>query len=252
MSDFTRRDFMAAGTMLGGALALQTVGGRAAAQDPAAVQAALVPGAVDENGKYVLPKLLYPYDAVSEVIDEQTMMLHHSRHHQGYVNGLIKAEGELAKARESGDFALVDHWSGQCAFHGGGHFLHCIFWDCIGPDAMGGKPTGELARHIERDFGGLDAMLAHFAAASKSVQGSGWGIVAYSIPADKLIILQGQNQQLNTQWGMIPILVNDVWEHAYYLKYQNNRGAYVDAFPKIINWSRVGGRFDAARAAFAR
>ncbi len=209
----------------------------------------LVPGAVDDQGNYVLPPLPYPYDAVSAAIDEQTMRLHHDKHHQGYVNGLINAEKKLAEARQSGDYSLVEYWSREAAFNGAGHFLHAIFWDSMGPEGMGGRPSGDFAKAIERDFGSFDAMVAHFTAASKSVEGSGWGIMAYSLPADKLIILQALNHQMLSQWAVIPLLVIDVWEHAYYLRYQNNRGAYVDNFPKVINWKRVGQRFDIARGA---
>ncbi|HNM47931.1 MAG TPA: Fe-Mn family superoxide dismutase, partial [Candidatus Sumerlaeota bacterium] len=109
------------------------------------------------------------------------------------------------------------------------------------------KAKGALAGQIAKDFGSHKAFWAHFAAAAKNVQGSGWGVLAWSYGGSKLVILQAQNQHLNTQWGIVPLLVLDVWEHAYYLKYQNNRGAYVDAFAKIINWERVGKRFDILR-----
>ncbi len=246
MQELNRRDFMAAGaaaTLVAGSLLSPSVASAAAAESVAKNWKALVPGAVDAAGAYVLPPLAYAPGAVSEVIDEQTMLLHHDKHHAGYVKGLIAAEAALAEARKSGNFDLVEHWSRQVAFHGGGHMLHCIFWDCIGPENMGGKADGDLAKAIDASFGSFDAMWAHFANASKKVEGSGWGILAYSLAADRLVILQGQNQQLNTQWGVVPLLVLDVWEHAYYLKYQNNRGAYVDAFPKIINWKRIGDRY---------
>lgn len=261
MTDLNRRDFLSTGAAAAGgaALALGAFGaGNAHADMHGAMHEemhggmthsrdmlrALFPGAVNEEGEYTLPELKYAYSDVDEVIDEQTMMLHHSRHHQGYVNGLKNAEAKLAEARETGDFSLIQHWSRQASFHGGGHFLHSVFWDCIGgPEEMGGEPEGALMEAIERDFGGFDQMMAHFAAASKAVEGSGWGILGYSLAAAKLVILQGQNQQLLTQWGVVPILCNDVWEHAYYLRYQNNRGAYVDAFPRVINWTRVAKRF---------
>lgn len=258
MADLNRRNFLAASTagVIGGAAAL----GLYAQPAPAASHggqghgshhdgmAHLFPGSVDDSGKYVLPDLQYPYDAVSDVIDEQTMRLHHTRHHQGYVNGLIAAEKALAEARESGDHSLADHWLKKCAFHGAGHFLHCIFWDSIGPDeedgGMGGEPGGKLAEAIARDFGSTRKMLDQFGAASRSVEGNGWGILGYSIAARKLVVLQAQNHQLNSPWAVIPVLCNDVWEHAYYLKYQNDRGGYVAAFPRIINWKRVAKRFE--------
>jgi Fe-Mn family superoxide dismutase len=203
----------------------------------------LFPGAVDADGKYTLPPLPYAYDALAEVIDEQTMKLHHDKHHDAYIKGLTKAEEELEKARKANDFGTVSYWSRQAAFHGGGHFLHSMFWASMAPPGQGGEPGESLKKAIERDFGGMDPMIAHLKAASKAVEGSGWGLLTYSIAAGKLVILQAQNQQLLTQWASIPLLGIDVWEHAYYLKYQNNRAAYVDAFPKIINWKGLSERF---------
>jgi Fe-Mn family superoxide dismutase len=110
------------------------------------------------------------------------------------------------------------------------------------PDQVG-EPSDLLKTGIERDFGGMEPMLAQFKAAAKAVEGAGWGLLAYSIAAGKLVILQAQNQQLLTQWACLPLLALDVWEHAYYLKYQNNRAAYVDAFPKIINWKGISERY---------
>ncbi|NUN98332.1 MAG: superoxide dismutase [Candidatus Omnitrophica bacterium] len=205
---------------------------------------AVVPGAVDAEGNYVLPPLPYEYNALEEVIDERTMKLHHDKHHDAYVKGLIKANDDLAKARKSGDFGNIQALSRQVAFHGGGHALHCIFWASMAAPGQGGEPSAKLAAAIERDFGGLDSMLAHLKAASKAVEGSGWGLLTYSIASGRLNILQAQNQQMLTQWATVPLLGIDVWEHAYYLKYQNNRAAYVDAFPKIINWADVSKRFE--------
>lgn len=256
MTEINRRNFLAASSLgvLAGAAAFGALaqGAQAATGDrthPRGAMAALFPGSVDSDGQYTLPELPYSYDAVNDVIDEQTMRLHHSRHHQGYVNGLISAEKALAEARESGNYSLADYHTGKTAFHGAGHFLHCVFWDSIGPDeggtgGMGGSPEGSLAAAINRDFGSVEKMLEQFAAASRTVEGSGWGILAYSLAAEKLVIHQAQNHELNTQWATVPILCNDVWEHAYYLKYQNNRAAYVEAFPKIINWKRVAKRFE--------
>ncbi len=248
MSETSRREFLAAGAMsalggvvLGGQAAMAAEGSPRAGHADA--MKALFPGAVDKDGKYVLPPLPYAYDALSEVIDEQTMKLHHDKHHDAYVKGLIKAEEELAKARQAGNFDLVAYWSRQSAFHGGGHFLHTMFWAGMAPPAEAGEPSEALRKGIERDFGSVEAMLSHLKAASKAVEGAGWGLLAWSIAAGKLVILQCQNQQLLSQWATIPLMGIDVWEHAYYLKYQNNRAAYVDAFPKIINWKGISERY---------
>lgn len=245
MSDMTRREALGAGTLLAGAALLSSAFNPASAQSaaPVANLADLFPGSVDAAGQYALPKLPYAADAVAEVIDAQTMTLHHTKHHASYVKGLIAAEAALAKATAEGNFDLVTHWSREAAFHGAGHFLHCVFWDCLGPVGTGGEPEGKLADAIKKDFGSKDAMMALFLNASRRVEASGWGILGYSLAAKKLVILQAQNHQLLSPWSVVPILCIDVWEHAYYLKYQNNRAAYVDAFPKIIDWKRVSARF---------
>lgn len=200
---------------------------------------------------YELPPLPYAYDALEPHIDEQTMHLHHDIHHKGYVDGLNKAEAELAKARQGNDFALVKHWEREMAFHGSGHFLHAIFWTNMAPAGKGGggAPSGALADQITKDFGSFDAFKAQYIAASTAVEGSGWGILAWQPAGQKLVILTAEKHQNLTQWGAIPLLVLDVWEHAYYLKYQNKRGDYVKAFWNIINWPDVASRLEKARKA---
>ena len=195
-----------------------------------------------------LPPLPYAYDALEPYIDEQTMHLHHDIHHAGYVKGLNTAEAKRAEARASGDYALVKHWSREAAFHGSGHLLHSIFWpNMIAAAQAKAAPDGALAAAIDRDFGSFDAFKAQFAAASNAVEGSGWGILAYR-PADQaLVILTAEKHQNLTQWGVVPLLVLDVWEHAYYLKYQNRRGEYVSNFFNIINWDDVATRYLQAR-----
>ncbi len=195
-----------------------------------------------------LPPLPYPYDALEPYIDEQTMHLHHDIHHLGYVKGLNTAEEKLAEARSSGDFALVKHWSREAAFHGAGHLLHSIFWtNMTAADRASATPSGELAQAIDRSFGGFDGFKAQFQAAANAVEGSGWGILAYRAADDSLIVLQAEKHQNLTQWGVIPLLVLDVWEHAYYLKYQNTRPEYVKNFFNIINWDDVAERYRRAR-----
>ena len=200
--------------------------------------------------KYELPPLPYAYDALEPYIDEQTMRLHHDKHHQGYVNGLNKALEKLAAARQAGDFALVKHLSREAAFHGSGHLLHSIFWPNMAPAGQGGggEPEGELAEQIAQDFGSFAAFQAHFSAAAKAVEGSGWGLLVWEPNAGQLEVLQAEKHHNLTQWGVVPLLVLDVWEHAYYLKYQNNRGAYVEAWWNVVNWADVAERFRAARS----
>lgn len=198
---------------------------------------------------YELPPLSYPYNALEPYIDEQTMHLHHDIHHKGYVDGLNKAEAELAKARQAGDFALVKHWEREAAFHGSGHILHTIFWTNMAGEGKGGggTPKGALAQQIDKDFGSFDAFKAQFNAATIAVEGSGWGILGWQPLLGRLVILTAEKHQNLTQWGVVPLLVLDVWEHAYYLKYQNKRAEYVKNFSNIVNWSDVASRFDKAR-----
>jgi len=198
--------------------------------------------------KYELPPLPYDYNALEPYIDEQTMRLHHDKHHLAYVNGLNAALEKLEAARAAGDFALTKHWSREAAFHGSGHLLHTIFWPNMAPasNGGGGEPSGELAAQIIKDFGSFAAFKAHFSAAANQVEGSGWALLVWEPVAGQLEVLQSEKHQNLTQWGVRPLLVLDVWEHAYYLKYQNNRSAYVEAWWNVVNWPDVAERFKAA------
>ncbi len=196
-----------------------------------------------------LPPLPYPYDALEPHIDAQTMTLHHDLHHKSYVDGLNKAEQMLAQARQSGDLSLVKHWEREAAFHGSGHLLHAIFWQNLAPAGKGGggEPTGDLAKQINADFGSFEHFRAHFAAAATQVEGSGWAILAYRPFDGVLVILTAEKHQNLTQWGVVPLLALDVWEHAYYLTYQNRRAEYVKNAFAIFNWADVAERFAGAR-----
>lgn len=201
---------------------------------------------VNDMGVYVLPDLTYDYDALEPYIDAQTMKLHHDIHHNGYVKGLNTSLLKLEQARDNGDYDLVQHYTTKVSFHGSGHVLHTIFWKNMSPDG-GGKPGGRLADAINRDFGSFEKFKANFMSASSKVEGSGWGILAYEPMGKRLVVVQAEKHQNLTVWGMAPLLVVDVWEHAYYLNYQNRRGDYVKAFFNVINWDDVAGRYDQAR-----
>lgn len=190
---------------------------------------------------HVLPPLPYDYNALEPHIDEATMRLHHDKHHLAYVNGLNNAEAKLAEAREKGDFGLVKHWEREAAFHGAGHFLHCIFWENMSPNG-GGEPTGRLADLLAQNFGSFEKFMSQFKAAGAAVEGSGWVLLVHNKMTKALEILTAEKHQNLSQWVTMPILACDVWEHAYYLKYQNNRAAYIDAFTKVINWENVASR----------
>ncbi len=197
--------------------------------------------------RYELPPLPYAYDALEPHIDEQTMKLHHDLHHKSYVDGLNKALDQLQAARESGDFGLVKHWEREAAFHGSGHFLHSVFWQNMGP-GMGGEPSGALRSQIEKDLGSYEAFKKQFSAAAGAVEGSGWAMLVWEPNAGQLEVLTAEKHQNLTQWGVRPLLVLDVWEHAYYLRYQNRRPAYVEAWWNVVNWNDVASRFATAKA----
>jgi Fe-Mn family superoxide dismutase len=199
-----------------------------------------------------LPELPYAYDALEPYYDEQTVRLHHDIHHAGYVKGLNAAQEKLAAMLESGDYAAIKTVCAELAFHGSGHILHSMFWTNMKPGG-GGAPSGELAEIIERQAGSFDAFKALFLAAANAVAGSGWGVLAYRPHDGSLVVLQAEKHENLTQWGVIPILVLDVWEHAYYLKYQNKRPEWTKAFMEhLVNWDDVAQRLAAARATGAR
>ncbi len=205
-------------------------------------------GGWDEaTGKFVLPPLPYAYEALEPHIDAQTMRLHHDIHHLGYVNGLNSALERLGKLR-AGDATVgsVTAISRDLAFHGSGHLLHCIFWTNMTASGSGGQPSDALAAAIKQSFGDMDTMWKHFAAASKGVEASGWGLLVFEPMSRRLMVMQSEKHQNLTAWGVVPLLVLDVWEHAYYLKYQNKRADYVEAFRHIINWKDVSERYAAA------
>lgn len=192
---------------------------------------------LNANGEYQLPPLPYAYNALEPYIDETTMRLHHDIHHAGYVKGLNKAKAKVVEAMDSNDFSLIKHWERELAFHGAGHFLHSIFWKNMGPTQ--GNPSRTLLNYINKSFGSFDRFRDLFLNATKSVEGSGWGILAYEAVSDKLLVLQAEKHHNQTQWITLPILVCDVWEHAYYLKYQNKRADYVNGFLEVVNWEDV-------------
>lgn len=192
--------------------------------------------------QYILPPLPYKYDALEPHIDKQTMELHHDKHHKGYVDGLNKALATLADIRTGKrDGSDIKHWERELAFNGSGHFLHVLFWNVMGPPSAGagGQARGEIASQIERDFGSYKQFADQFQAAANAVEGGGWGILVYEPIAGQLLIMQAEKHQNLTAWGVIPLLPVDVWEHAYYLKYQNRRKDYVAAFMNVINWDSV-------------
>lgn len=248
----SRRDFLSAGLAAAGGLVLlpdelvhlPAALAHDAAQDKPAAGGAPGPAAATD---YSVPPLPYDYKALEPHIDEQTMRIHHDKHHVAYANGLNAAIKGLAAARDSGDFAGVAALSRQLTFHGGGFFNHLVFWNNMAPAGKGGggKPSGKLADAIARDFGSFEKFQAHFTAATVAVEGNGWGLLAWHPALRRLTVMTMMNQQLGAVAGAMPLLMCDVWEHAYYLKYQNMRADYVKAWWNVVNWANVEERFSA-------
>lgn len=194
-----------------------------------------------------LPPLPYDYNALEPWYDEETLHLHHDKHHAAYVTGLNAAEDKVQAMLKSGDFAAARSVAGDLAFHGSGNILHTIFWTNMKPNG-GGNPSGKLAEAIDKAFGSYDAFKGLFLATSNAVQGSGWGVLAYRKVDDTLVVLGAEKHENAVQSGVTPILVLDVWEHAYYLKYQNKRPEWTKTFMEhLVNWDNVTERFKAAK-----
>jgi len=249
-TDISRRD------AIGGLAALGALGittGVASASQPKIRSGPVSPAALGfdaQLSEYTLPELPYAYDALEPVIDEQTMRIHHGKHHAGYVKGANNALKQLEAIRlGAGDAGLIQHWQRQLSFHMGGHMNHTLFWSGMKPENAGGggQPSGNLANQITNDFGSFRGFGKQFTSAATKVEGSGWGWLVYEPAAKRLMVLQMQNQQDMMFSGAVPLLGVDVWEHAYYLKYQNRRADYVQAFMRIINWDEISIRFESAR-----
>ena len=194
---------------------------------------------------YTLPDLPYDYSALAPHISARIMELHHSKHHQAYVTGANTALEQIAEARDAGNLANINKLEKDLAFNLGGHINHSVFWENMSPDG-GGEPDGALAASLAENFGSMDGFRAQFAAAAMGVQGSGWSVLAWDSVGARPVIFQMFDQQGNVPLGVTPLLQLDVWEHAYYLDYQNVRADYVKAFWEVVNWADVQQRFDRA------
>ena len=201
-----------------------------------------------EPESYSLPPLPYDYDALQPQIDESVVRIHHDRHHAGYVNGLNSTLEKLAKAREEGDMSGVKPLSNALAYHGSGHMLHTLYWESMAPGGNG-RPSEAMGKALMQSFGSAKGFKNHFLSATKSVEGSGWGLLAWEPVGERLVVLQIEKHQNLTIWGVIPLMVCDVWEHAYYDQYQNRRGDYVDGFWELIDWKKTSKRFEMAAEA---
>ena len=190
-------------------------------------------------GKHRLPPLPYPYDALEPIISETTLKYHHDHHHKSYVDGLNKAELALVEARRQDDFTFIKYWENELAFNGSGHILHSIYWTIMAPIKFESEPGRCTIKEINKYFGNFDAFIEQFVIATTKIEASGWGILVWNPSWNHLEILTAEKHQNLTQWGAIPIMVTDVWEHAYYLDYQYDRERYVKKWLNLINWFEI-------------
>lgn len=196
--------------------------------------------------EYTLPQLGYDFSALKPHISGRIMELHHDKHHKAYVDGANTALAKLAEARDGNDFANVNKLEKDLAFNLAGHVNHTVFWTNLSPDG-GGAPEGELAAAIDDNFGSVDKFKAHFTAASAGIQGSGWGALVWDSLGQKLLVQQYYDHQGNFATGTVPLLLLDMWEHAFYLDYVNVKADYIKAFWNIAHWGNVQERFARAR-----
>jgi Fe-Mn family superoxide dismutase len=204
---------------------------------------------------YEVPPLTYGYDSLDPYIDETTMRVHHDKHHQAYVDKANSALAGTEWAEQPIEQVLRDLGSlpeqirAAVRNNGGGHYNHTLFWAWLSPSG-GGQPGEELRGQIERDLGSFDEFQARFKEAAVNRFGSGWAWLVWN--GSELAVTSTPNQDNPISDGLVPILGIDVWEHAYYLRYQNRRPDYVDAFWHVVDWDKVGEAFAAARGAAVR
>ena len=205
-------------------------------------------------GKYTLPEIPYAYDALEPHIDAQTMEIHHSKHHQKYTDGMNGALEKLSPELQEKDIEEIlsninqvpDDVKGAINFNGGGYDNHKLFWNSMTQNG-GGEPTGAIADAINDSFGSFAEFKELFSSKTAPIQGSGWGWLVYNPNSSKVEYKAMSNQTSPRTEGLVPLLGLDVWEHAYYLKYQNKRPDYIAAWWNVINWDEVNDRFSKAK-----
>lgn len=214
---------------------------------------ALVLAASPLFAQFTLAPLPYAHDALEPIIDKLTMEIHHGRHHGAYVNNLnaqVKDHHELASMKLEEIMGRISKYNPAIRNNGGGHYNHQLFWSLMSPIGQGGSPSAQLSAGITGNFGSLEEMKKQFDQAAVSRFGSGWAWLIVT-PEKKLAVISTPNQDnplmdLPGQQKGVPILCLDVWEHAYYLKYQNKRAEYVTKWWSVVNWQEVGRRYEAA------
>lgn len=234
-----RKSFMQSGLILGGASLLP-----ANAAFSQSLQQSGMDKLTDKDGNFALQPLPYNENFLEPSMDQETLHLHYTFHHGDAAKAANKDLAMIKKAIDENSLDTVDYWTKKLSFHLSSHILHTIFWTNL--TNKRNEPTGGLLKQIEKDFGTWDKLKLLISKTSKGVDGNGWGILGYQPYTGKLTVMQCENHEKLTQWGVIPILVIDVWEHSYYLKYRNRRAEFVDNLFPIINWDNVAERFNTA------
>ena len=194
---------------------------------------------------YSLPKLPYDYAALEPYISEQQLTIHHTKHHQAYVNGANALLEKFMKSRKEGSDMDMKASAKELSFHIGGYRLHSLFWENMASAGKGGggAPKGELAKAIDAEYGSFERFKKEFTQAASSVEGSGWAALTYCRIAERPGIMQIEKHNVNVIPGFAILMTLDVWEHAYYLDYKNDRNKFIEAFWNIVNWNVVNDRF---------
>ncbi len=194
---------------------------------------------------YTLPKLPYEYKALAPYISEEQLTLHHTKHHQAYVTGANAILEKLDKARKENTDLDMKATLKELSFHIGGYRLHSLFWENLAPAGKGGGglPKGDLAKAIEAEFGKFDRFKKEFTQAASSVEGSGWAVLTHCMKTNRLLIMQLEKHNVNLVPGFRILMALDVWEHAYYVDYKNDRAKFIEGFWNLVNWDEVNTRF---------
>lgn len=195
---------------------------------------------------YTLPELEYRYDALAPAVSEEMLRLHHDKHHAAYVNGANAVLQKMDKARRDGAEFDIKATFKELSFHIGGHLLHSLFWENLAPAGSGGggKPSGKIAGVIDEEYGSFERFKKLFSQTAISAEGSGWAALTFCMGTMRPIIMQVEKHNLNVYPTFRILLVLDVWEHAYYLDYKNERNKFVERFWNIVNWTAVNARLE--------
>jgi len=194
---------------------------------------------------YILPKLPYDYADLQPYMSKEQLTIHHDKHHQAYVNGANVILQRLDKARKEGTDFDVKSTLKELSFNIGGNLLHSLFWNNLAPPKKaGGQPTGALGEAIDKEFGNFDRFKKEFSQAASSVEGSGWAALTICKQTKRPMIMQIEKHNTNVYPGFHILIVLDVFEHAYYVDYKNDRAKYIEAFWSIVNWSKANERFE--------